>query len=200
MQTPQRELLTDFGARLAHTLQMNRCPHCEGPFNSKLVHLSLHVMELSNCDDPAPVLRRELPWCPKCETEPFNTGCVHVEAAIMATLKPGIKVLGEDVPRCDFCLRAVDSVDQLKTYEIDLRDQTEVIAKLSDQLELLDSSGWGACEKCAALIDAKKLSDLVERCVTGFVELYPELSQVSIEAVRNKITVTCLLLFGGWFR
>jgi hypothetical protein len=199
MQTPQRELLTDFGARLASALQANCCPRCSGPFKSKRVHLSLHLLELPNCAGPGVVIRRELPWCPKCESEPFDAGCLHVELAVMAALKPGIHLPGEGVTRCDFCLKAVESVDRLKIYEVELDHETGELADVRNQLMMLDSSAWGACGECAALIDAKKFSDLVERCLTGFMKLYPELTPAAGEPLRNRITVTCLLLFGNRF-
>jgi hypothetical protein len=200
MQTPQRELLTDFEARLFSALRANCCPRCSGPFSSKPVHLSLHLFELPNCAGSGASIKRELPWCPKCETEPFDAGCLHVELGVMAMLKPSIGLPGEGVTRCDFCLKVVDSVDRLKIYEVELGPETRELADLRKQLRMLSSGAWGACGECAELIDAQKLSDLVERCLTGFMHVYPELPPNTAEPLRTRITVTCLLLFGNRFR
>jgi hypothetical protein len=200
MQTPQGELLAEFEARLGSMLQTISCPRCNGLFNSKTVQLSLHVFELPNCVGPGAVIKRELPWCPKCETEPFDVGCLHLELAVMAMLKPSINLPGEDITRCDFCLKAVASIDQLKICEVELGHETAALAALREQLRMLASGAWGACGECAALIEAKKLTELVERCLTGFMKLYSELPPNAVEPLRTRITVTCILLFGNRFR
>lgn len=74
MQTPKREKIQEFLARDEAT-----CKQCGKPATgTKLVHLSVHASEFEQCGGPGKVWNVTIPWCPDCEQEPEERGCIHM--------------------------------------------------------------------------------------------------------------------------
>jgi hypothetical protein len=54
------------------------CSTCRYAIRWQDVYLSLHSPEFSGCSGPGTVIKVAIPYCPKCETVPEETGCLHI--------------------------------------------------------------------------------------------------------------------------
>src|SRR5262249_2058395 len=57
------------------------CNSCSNILEWRKCFISLHASEFPNCTGPGPVDRVPLPYCPQCEPQPENQGCVHMPYA-----------------------------------------------------------------------------------------------------------------------
>jgi len=81
MRTPQRVERVEFEADLLAAIRL--CAKCGAPPKLTLVYLSLHISEFESCAGPGRVWEVFLPWCPQCEPEPEQYGCVHMPADLL---------------------------------------------------------------------------------------------------------------------
>jgi hypothetical protein len=56
------------------------CGTCGTPISEKLAYLSIHSIDIfpDMCAGAGKVLNAMIPYCPKCEPEPEERGCIHM--------------------------------------------------------------------------------------------------------------------------
>jgi hypothetical protein len=166
MQTPHIENIEMFKTRLQQiraALHDGRCPKCFTPMREEQVYLSLHALEFGiQCAGMGRVWRTSIPWCPACEQQPQQSGCVHMK------MYPSTEELPIVPLRCDFCQLITNN---LKDYTA----EQFLTARLEDGRELIDEGIWGACVRCAFLIDNELWVDLVKRGVDATLLDHPEI-------------------------
>lgn len=56
----------------------NACPRCGGNLAVVLAYISIHLLEFDFCAGAGNVVRVPVPYCPVCEDEPEQYGCIHL--------------------------------------------------------------------------------------------------------------------------
>lgn len=89
-----------------------------------------------------------------------------------------VELAGKSRPVCDFC-STVSNAGEDKVYEA--RDITVAIGgPLGDHAS---RGNWGACQECAALIDADNRKGLLDRAVKCMAKVAPEMPAELIRMV-----------------
>lgn len=58
------------------------CRECKNPIQDVAVYLSIHDGPFRDiCGGTGRVIRGLIPYCPKCETAPANSGCLHPDVS-----------------------------------------------------------------------------------------------------------------------
>jgi hypothetical protein len=72
--------VTDFLIRACWKSGEGRFFHvsCQSPMDWKKVFISIHSQDLPGCDGNGQVVEMGIPYCPKCEKEPAEEGCIHL--------------------------------------------------------------------------------------------------------------------------
>jgi hypothetical protein len=170
---------------------MGRCPSCHVEMHEKLVYLSLHATEFGvRCAGPGQVVKVTLPWCPGCEDEPEETGCLH------RPMFPGTESLPTEPLRCDFCL----ATDVLLTC--DVRASYYISADVGDGRTLVDEGIWGACSECGLLIQEEKWEELMDRGVLGTLAMHAEIPNNARvrSALKERSRMVMRAVFGERFK
>jgi hypothetical protein len=169
MQAPIKMGIAEFMNKLRESKERGTCSLCGGALNTVPVYVSVHFREFSFCCGAGQCNVIEVPFCPKCEPHPDFYGCVHT--AMPAAPFGKLKVMN----CCDFCMGEYPLVKDYKAV-------SQVIALFGDGSQTIDDGCWGACADCAALIDAGKWSDLLDRAVDGTVARHPFLDRAVTRA------------------
>ena len=64
------------------------CPVCRSWIRFVGAYLSIHDARLENCAGYGKVLRLVVPYCPQCETQPSDRGCLHELPIGPSTIAP----------------------------------------------------------------------------------------------------------------
>jgi hypothetical protein len=85
MQTPRRLSLKEFAdlrtawiAEHCYTDgEYQKCKSCHGLMEIAAAYMSIHDPRFPGCVGSGKVMCLAIPFCPKCEQRPQQTGCIH---------------------------------------------------------------------------------------------------------------------------
>jgi len=79
MKSPHRQDLESFERELLQALKRGRCLLCDRIMQLATVYVSVHATEFGNtCAGQGRCYPYLIPYCPNCELQPKEKGCIHV--------------------------------------------------------------------------------------------------------------------------